>query len=220
MHQASDQQLAEINYWLGRGGLKTGYQVVVHRFRELPVDSPLLAYLDREMEFDDQLTLKEIVAALPVRTRVVLREEATELEVMPQDIGVGISQLFPVVVLTITRSSGLIAIEQPELHVHPAIQVELADLFARYAIEHDKLMLLETHSEHVMLRLLRRIREEPENDGSTRARQLQKDAVSVAYVQSSAEGTRFKRLRIDDKGDFLDEWPAGFFDERDQELFF
>lgn len=220
MHQASDQQLAETNYWLGRGGLKTGYQVVVHRFRELPVDSPLLAYLDREMEFDDQLTLKEIVEALPVRTRVVLREEDTGLEVMPQDIGVGISQLFPVVVLTITQSSGLIAIEQPELHVHPAIQVELADLFARYSIEHDKLMLLETHSEHVMLRLLRRIREEPDNDGNAKAQQLRKEAVSVVYVQSSAEGTRFKRLRIDDTGDFLDEWPAGFFDERDQELFF
>lgn len=220
MHQTSDQQLAEINYWLGHECLKTGYQVMVHRFRELPVDSPLLAYLDREMELDDQMTMKEIVEKLPIRTRVALREEDTGLEVMPQDIGVGISQLFPVVVLTITQSSGLIAIEQPELHVHPAIQVELADLFARYAIEHNKLMLLETHSEHIMLRLLRRIREEPDHDDDAQAQRLSKEAVSVAYVQSSTEGTRFKRLRIDDTGDFLDEWPQGFFDERDQELFF
>ena len=37
---------------------------------------------------------------------------------------------------------------------------------------------------------------------------------------STAEGTKFKRLHIDDSGDFLDEWPDGFFDERDMELFF
>jgi hypothetical protein len=219
LHQASDRELAEINYWMGNDCLKTGYQVVVHRFRELPLDSPLMSYLVREMELEDQLTAKEIVENLPVRTRIALREESSGLEVMPQDIGVGISQLFPVVMLTISQHSGLIAIEQPELHVHPAIQVELADLFARYAIEHNKLMILETHSEHVMLRLLRRIREEPDI-GDKQAQRLRKEAVSVIYVQSSLEGTQFKQLRIDDSGDFLDEWPQGFFDERDRELFF
>lgn len=219
LHALSDRKIEEINFWLGTDCLKTGYQVAVKRYRELPTESPLFSYLDREMELDQQLTLKELVEDLPIKTRVILREEKTDLEVMAQDIGVGISQLLPVVVLAVVHESGLLAIEQPELHIHPAIQVELADLFARYAIDHDKTMLLETHSEHLMLRLLRRIRELPE-EGESTATRLDKEAVSVVYVQTDFEGTRFERLRIDDDGDFVDEWPEGFFDERDQELFF
>ena len=114
----------------------------------------------------------------------------------------------------------MIAIEQPELHVHPAIQVELADLFARYAIQNNTMMLLETHSEHLLLRLLRRIRESNQSVNEVNASVITQESVSVQYVQPTPEGTQFSRLRIDDEGDFLDEWPNGFFDERDEELFF
>ncbi len=220
LHRATSRQISEINYWLGSECLKTGYQVVVHRYRELPVDTPLLTYLDQEMEFDQQLILKEMIEGLPIQKTIILQEEETGLELMPQDIGVGISQVFPVVVLTIIQESGLIAIEQPELHVHPAIQVELADLFARYAIQNNTMMLLETHSEHLLLRLLRRIRESNQSVNDVNASVLTQESVSVQYVQSTPEGTQFSRLRIDDEGDFLDEWPNGFFDERDEELFF
>jgi len=123
-------------------------------------------------------------------------------------------------VLTVCQESGLISIEQSELHVHPAIQVELADLFARYAIKHNKLILLETHSEHLMLRLLRRIREQADAESPDTLQSINKDSVSVQYVESTPEGTRFSRKRIDGDGDFIDEWPNGFFDERDEELFF
>lgn len=220
LHHLNEKQIDEINYWLGADCLKTGYQVDIHYYRELPADLPLLTYLDREIDLDQQLELKELIEKLPINTRVSLREEVTGLDVMPQDIGVGISQLFPVIALTITQKSGLIAIEQPELHIHPAIQVELADLFARYAIQDDKLMLLETHSEHLILRLLRRIRENTEGDNSKDLGELTKDKLSVQYVESGENGTSFRRLRVTDSGDFLDEWPNGFFDERDEELFF
>ncbi len=243
LHQASRDQIDEINFWLGEHSLKTGYQVVVHRYRELPQEAPIMAFLDQEMDLDQQLVLKDQLAEIPVKTRVTLVEDTTGLEVMPQDIGVGISQLFPVIVLTITQNEGLIVIEQPELHLHPAIQVELADLFARYILKHDKFMLLETHSEHLMLRLLRRIREQEEKgipDGAidfnealpnfvdvdaefvefnTKLDHLNKNSLSVQYVESTEDGTIFTRLRVDDDGDFLDEWPKGFFDERDDELF-
>lgn len=217
LHQASDKQIAEINYWLGEECLNTGYQAVVYRYRELSVENPLLNYLEREMDLDEQLLIKELIESLPIRTRVTLREQDTGLDVMPQDIGVGISQLFPVVVLTVSQSSGLIAIEQPELHIHPAIQVELADLFARYAIEHNKLILLETHSEHLVLRLLRRIRESAShaNDHSS----LSPNDVSITYVSSTSEGAVMSRLRITSDGDFEQKWPNGFFEERDEELF-
>ncbi|MBK5938931.1 AAA family ATPase [Halochromatium roseum] len=220
IHTASDTVVSEINYWLSERCLKTGYQLDVQRYRELAVNEAALTLLDREMDMDDQLLLKEAIAKLPIRTRVALLEDETGLSVMPQDIGVGFSQVFPVVVLAIKQRTGVIAIEQPELHIHPAVQVELADLFARYALQHNKLMLIETHSEHLLLRLLRRIRTSQATVSDALPEQaLTKEDVSVQYVQPSPEGTSFTRLRIDSDGDFVDEWPNGFFDERDEELF-
>ena len=220
IHTATETVVGEINYWLGEHCLKTGYQLDVQRYRELGVNEAALTLLDREMDMDDQLLLKEAIESLPVRKRVSLLEDETGLSVMPQDIGVGISQVFPVVVLAITQKTGVIAVEQPELHIHPAVQVELADLFARYAIQHKKLFVIETHSEHLLLRLLRRIRSSEASDSDALPEQaLRKEDVSVQYVQPSPKGTRFSRLRIDSDGDFVDEWPNGFFDERDEELF-
>jgi hypothetical protein len=60
-----------------------------------------------------------------------------------------------------------------------------------------------------MLRLQRRIRE----------RRIRAEDVSVLYVEPSAEGSRIRVLRLDEDGEFIDEWPHGFFEERYQELF-
>ena len=220
IYSSSDQLIKEINYWMGNGCLKTGYQVKLKKFREVDLDNPVFSLLDQEPDIDQLIVIKEILDDIPKKSRIYLQEESSNLEVMPQDIGVGISQLFPVVVLTILQKNGLIAIEQPELHIHPAIQVELADLFARYALKHNKFILLETHSEHLILRLLRRIREQTESNVPPDREGLTKEDVSVQYVELANSGTQFRKLRIDDAGDFMDEWPNGFFEERDEELFF
>jgi len=220
IYSASDQLIDEINYWMGDACLKTGYQVKLKKYKEVDLDNPIFSVLNQEPDFDQLLIIKDILEDIPKKSRVYLQEERSNLEVMPQDIGVGISQLFPVVVLTILQKNGLIAIEQPELHIHPAIQVELADLFARYALKHNKFILLETHSEHLILRLLRRIREKTESNVPPDKQGLTKDSVSVQYVEPTIAGTQFRQLRIDDTGDFMDEWPNGFFEERDEELFF
>ena len=54
---------------------------------------------------------------------------------------------------------GSFAVEQPELHVHPAVQVALGDVFIDGIKNRNRTMLIETHSEHLLLRLLRRVRE-------------------------------------------------------------
>jgi len=220
IYSASDELINEINYWMGDSCLKTGYQVGLKKYKEVGLDNPIFSELSQDPDFDRLLIIKDILDGMPSKSRVYLQEEKSNLEVMPQDIGVGISQLFPVVVLTILQKNGLIAIEQPELHIHPAIQVELADLFARYALKHNKFILLETHSEHLILRLLRRIREQTESNVPADKQGLTKDSVSVQYVEPTVAGTQFRQLRVDDTGDFMDEWPNGFFEERDEELFF
>ena len=98
----------------------------------------------------------------------------------------------------------------------------MGDLFIEAAIlfdYHEKTLLVETHSEHIMLRLLRRVRETAEGDLPSKRMKIEPNDLSVIYVEKSPNGIRFKPLRVSDDGDFIDRWPKGFFDERAEELF-
>jgi predicted ATPase len=127
--------------------------------------------------------------------------------------------VLPVVVAALEPSSSLVAIEQPELHIHPAVQVGLGDLFIKGAKEHGISFLIETHSEHLILRLLRRIRETAEGELPPDVLALKTDDVSVMYVQPGEGGVKLIPLPIDETGEFTTRWPKGFFDERAEELF-
>src|SRR5262249_15695825 len=151
---------------------------------------------------------------------VVLRDMRTGTPVGPSDVGVGLSQLVPVIASLIANDDGLIAIEQPELHLHPAVQVGLGDLLANSASdsstdpEAQRCMLIETHSEHLMLRLLRRIRETSDGELPPGAPSVTADQVAVVYVEPTEERLNLTTLRIAPDGDFIDHWPRGFFQER------
>jgi predicted ATPase len=111
----------------------------------------------------------------------------------------------------------LLAVEQPELHVHPAIQQKIADMLIPYT-HHNRFILLETHSEHIMLRLLRRIEETTENELPVPEYALKPDDVSVVYVEPTEEGVEMTQLPIDETGEFTRNWPRGFFEERSEDL--
>ena len=125
------------------------------------------------------------------------------------DVGFGISQLLPFVVQSLVSEKRIISIEQPEVHVHPKLQADLGDLLAE-AIKKPRQnqFIVETHSEHLILRLQRLVRE----------KKIKPDDVSVIYVSRGPEGAKSQRLRLDEEGDFIDEWPDGFFPERLREL--
>ena len=132
------------------------------------------------------------------------------VEVTHRDVGIGISQVLPVLVMAFGSQGKLLAMEQPEIHLHPALQAELGDVFIESALgERKNTFILETHSEHLILRLMRRIREG----------KISSDDVGVVYVEPLPQGSRFIELRIDEQGDFIDEWPGGFFEESFNEKF-
>ena len=138
--------------------------------------------------------------------------------VRTSDIGIGVSQLVPVVVAALDPSRPAItAIEQPELHLHPKAQVELGDLFAHRRTDHGT-FLIETHSEHLILRLLRRIEETSSGTLPSDKPRLSPDDVSVIYIEQVDGRTQATHLRVDATGEFLDRWPHGFFRERAAEL--
>ena len=173
----------------------------------------------REFTSKEMNELAAAAAARPLQRELQLVTAGSELPVRTSDIGVGISQILPVVVAALDPDRpGITAIEQPELHVHPKIQVELGDLFAQ-RIDQGGSFLIETHSEHLMLRLLRRIEETHDGELPEGKPSLKPDEVSVVFMEQVGSEVRAARLRIDETGEFKDRWPLGFFEERDDELF-
>ena len=83
----------------------------------------------------------------------------------------------------------------------------------------NRTMLIETHSEHLLLRLLRRVHETSSTLVKT-SYKLTSDDLSVVYVQPTPAGVKFTPLTVTDDGDFGEPWPEGFFEERDSELFY
>jgi predicted ATPase len=78
---------------------------------------------------------------------------------------------------------------------------------------------LETHSEHLILRFLRRIRETGEDSLPPGKEPLQPEQLAVYYVEQSQKGISLTQIRVDADGEFIDRWPKGFFSERAEELF-
>ncbi|WP_421557171.1 AAA family ATPase [Pseudomonas canadensis] len=154
----------------------------------------------------------------PVRRRLNL-VDAAGMTHQPQDVGVGISQVLPVVVSAQDGSASVVCIEQPELHIHPRVQVGLGDLFIDGALNHDVSFLIETHSEHLILRLLRRIREAGELPGGANGQTVTPEMVGV-YCLTRQNGTVVvNEIPVTHNGEFDTPWPHGFFDERGAELF-
>jgi predicted ATPase len=203
--------------------LKARYEIVLKKHKELDLDGALYKSLIEIKATDNINYIKETIENLPTKSRVFIKENNKTIEMMPKDIGVGISQVLPIIPLAISGgwdNEGLIAIEQPELHIHPAMQVGLADVFIE-GLQYDnnilfqKRFILETHSEHILLRLLRRVREPKEDTNE----ELKADELGVYFLEPSSDGIIATRIRVNDEGEFKDPWPRGFFNERAEELF-
>jgi hypothetical protein len=218
--------LKRVNTWLGgKERLGTNYEILRSTRRDIPTSSRMHQIFERGATEDDLAELQEAYLDLNATTEIMLRDFAKNIKLAPVDVGVGISQMIPVVVACLKRTSGIVMIEQPELHIHPAIQVGLGDLFLEVtksdgdSMGDQKTLLLETHSEHIMLRLLRRVRETSNNELPPGVEGVNPDDITVIYVENSNQSVQFKKMRVDSDGDFLDHWPKGFFTERAEELF-
>ena len=209
-----------VNDWLAsEERLDSGYSIEVKNYRELEQDSPLMLAILQGRILDEDVDLRNQLLALPLLRRLLIRDVAHDIELAFQDIGVGISQVLPVVVAALHHKTGIVAIEQPELHIHPAFQVALGDLFIEQIRQHpDLTFILETHSEHLMLRFLRRIRETSENEAPEKLT-LTPEELSIYFIEQSETGINSTSIRVDEEGDFIDHWPKGFFAERAEELF-
>lgn len=211
-----------VNEWLNdENRLNSGYLIELRSYRELNADNNLtLATLQNRLFDEDNEKLKKELEDIQIKKRIVINDINRNTELDFKDIGVGISQILPVLILALHDSEGLLTIEQPELHIHPAFQVILGDLFVeQIKVNPKSIFLLETHSEHLLLRLLRRIRETTEGAIDNK-KTITPENISLNFIESNEQGgIKLTPIRIDDDGEFLDRWPKGFFAERAEELF-
>ncbi|HZH75756.1 MAG TPA: DUF3696 domain-containing protein [Archangium sp.] len=139
--------------------------------------------------------------------RILVRTPGSRRQVDLTDVGFGVSQVLPVLVqLFYAEPDSTLMFEQPEIHLHPRIQSELADLF----IETIKLRqansppgiqcLVESHSEHFLRRLQRRIAEG----------KLTSDETVLYFCKPGPDGSTIEELQIDKYGR-ISNWPEDFF---------
>ncbi|OQB68771.1 MAG: hypothetical protein BWX92_03906 [Deltaproteobacteria bacterium ADurb.Bin135] len=141
------------------------------------------------------------------------------------DVGYGISQVLPVILQCMMSSGETILIEQPELHLHPAQQAELGDLFINAALgEQKNTIIIETHSEHLLLRIMRRMRETCDNRQPTEIPKIHPKDVMILFVEPivTADGTQksiVREMPLNERGELVKAWPGGFFEEGLKEIF-
>jgi len=202
---------------------------VAERLEELDPDDPYdtipeiedLVAAATDAEALSERWAKEMVEArVETLQDLVLIDKRTGTPVSHRDVGIGVSQVLPVLVSAYASKEKLLAIEQPEIHLHPALQAELGDVFLGSALgDGGNTFLVETHSEHLVLRILRRIRETTDGELPDGAIPVRPVDVAVLYVQPSAVGVEVIHIPISNEGEFERPWPEGFFPERAEELF-
>lgn len=142
---------------------------------------------------------------------VRVRTTGSASEVLLTDVGFGVSQVLPVVVECFYAAGGqTVIIEQPEIHLHPSVQANLADMFIdalkirEDGHERGVQFIVESHSEHFLRRLLRRIADET----------IDRDEVALYVARpGGTRGSRLDPLEVDEYG-IVHNWPDDFFGDQ------
>lgn len=138
-----------------------------------------------------------------------------------KSVGAGYSQTIPILIGLISKDT--LFFKQPEVHLHPRLQSRVADcfvetIFSEKQRDEAKIRIVETHSEHFVLRLLRRLRESSYDELLHSSLTLYPEDVAFIYFQPQGTSTLVHHISVLPSGEFIEGWPDGFFDERDEDL--
>ncbi|MEI8374401.1 MAG: DUF3696 domain-containing protein [Planctomycetota bacterium] len=172
----------------------------------------------KDLELIDEFAVRRI-SANRKEYEVKVKTPGSPSWVDIPDVGFGISQVLPVIVQSFYAPAGsILFIEQPELHLHPRAQARLADLFIEVLAaredgkERGIQLIIETHSEHFLNRLQRRIAEsQPEHPISS-------SKVAAYFAHSTGSESKLETLQLDEYGNIVN-WPEDFFGNSMQDLF-
>ena len=133
--------------------------------------------------------------------QVKVKQSESSPEALITDVGFGVSQILPVLVLCFYAPTGsTIILEQPEIHLHPAAQSALGDVLTAAQQRRGVQIIVESHSEHLLRRLQRRIAEE----------QLSHRDLGVYFCENDGTESHLTTLELDPYGN-IKNWPNDFF---------
>lgn len=175
----------------------------------------VVAYWLKHLGLIDSFSIVE-VAPGSNRWIAKVRTHAGGASVPLTDVGTGVSQVLPVITLLQYVPEGATVIfEQPEIHLHPLAQAGLADAIVQAAIHRRLQVILESHSEHLLLRLQRRIAES-KPPGTATPRELSSEKVKLFFAKADGGVSTLVPLDLDEFGNIRN-WPDKFmgdaFDE-------
>ena len=143
----------------------------------------------------------KIVQSEDVIHHIKIVQNDVELDI--PDVGFGISQILPILVQAYCSPKNTITIiEQPEIHLHPILQADVADLLRKSA-SIDKSIIIETHSEYFLRRIRRRVA----------TKEMSSNDVSIYLLHGKTQErdyTEMEHLDVSDTGVF--KWPSDYYD--------
>ena len=182
-------------------------------------------YPKLENEFNEYLTYFEIASEFTTKydpntnsINGLIKPIGLKSSIGMKSLGVGFSQLAPLILLCITSQRGsTILIEQPELHLHPRVQQKFGDFLIKVMEEKGIQVIVETHSDHMLNRLRRRIAQAKLEDLDENL--FEKCGI---YFAERTEGvTNFREARLTKSATYdMTDFPKGFFDQGAEDAFY
>ncbi|MXV76122.1 DUF3696 domain-containing protein [Candidatus Poribacteria bacterium] len=163
----------------------------------------------RELDLAYSFSLEPVGALKDDNYEVRIQKNATSPAVTLADIGYGLADVLPMLVLCYyTPEGSTLILEQPGIHLHPKAQADLADLLIEVITERNLQILIESHSEHLLNRLQRRVAEE----------KIAADQTALYFCRYIDGASKIDRLEMDEFGNIAN-WPENFFGDEMGDLF-
>lgn len=179
----------------------------LHQKEEVPIEDRVSYWL-QEMDLADSFSL-DWTSQGSIEYEVRIQKTSSSPPVTLVDMGYGLGQFLPVLVLCYYAPEGsTLILEQPGIHLHPKVQSQLADLLIEVITERNLQILIESHSEHLLNRLQRRIAEE----------KISVDKTALYFCRNDEGVSNIERLKMDKFGNIAN-WPENFFGDEMGDLF-
>ena len=175
-------------------------QSALKRKQPLPAEAQLFEqtiHWLKSMNLADGLAIRALGSSARYELLIENDGQASNLK----DVGVGVSQVLPVIVAALFAQPGhIVIVEEPESHLHPLAQSKLAELLAQVSKQRNVQFIVETHSEHLFRRMQTLIARQ----------QIAANDAAMYFVEREGKVAHMRPLELDDFGR-VKNWPEGFF---------